>query len=86
MEWEPEGVASSPEILETPDHHEPGGGGGRSLLEFCVSEQIARVRYPTGPEVLDVEVSVLWSGPDGLVNVSPRVVAHRDASHRIDLQ
>jgi hypothetical protein len=54
------------------------------MLEFCVSEQIVRVRFPPGPERLDVEATVLWS--QGLVNLSPRVTGHSPGPrHAIEL-
>jgi serine/threonine protein kinase len=57
---------------------------GMSMLEFCVSEQIVRVRFPPGPERLDVEATVLWS--QGLVNLSPRVTGHHPGPrHAIEL-
>jgi hypothetical protein len=45
---------------------------GQSMLEMCVVDQIARVRFAPGPDVLDVEVAVHWWHP-GLVTVSPHV-------------
>ena len=78
----PDGVGTEPKILATPDTHPatPGGASGLSLLESCVSEQLVHVRYPAGPELLDLEATVLWS--QGLVNLSPRVVGHHPAPRR----
>jgi serine/threonine protein kinase len=47
-------------------------------LKFCVQSAIAGVKFPTGPEILDLEVAVGWS--QGMLSVSPRVVGHHEAS------
>ena len=86
----PDGVGTLPQVLTTPDKHPAVAGAGvdaelgMSILEICVSEQIVRVRFPPGPEQLDVEATVLWS--QGLVNLSPRVTGHHPAPrHAIEL-
>jgi len=54
-------------------------------LKFCVESAIARVKYPPGPETLELSVSVAWAAPD-MVNMSARVVGHHEAPKRgVDL-
>jgi serine/threonine protein kinase len=83
----PDGIGTLPRITQTPDAHPavPGDGVlGMSVLELCVSEQVSRVRFPSGPDQLEVEATVLWS--QGLVNLSPRVLSHQPAPrHAIEL-
>jgi len=80
-----DGVGSMARILATPDHHPsvPSDDGvpGRSLLELCVSEQVVRVRFPSGPEQLELEAQVHWAA-SGQVNVTPRVVGHHQVPRR----
>jgi hypothetical protein len=81
-----EGLGTMPRIIVSPDAHPAavGTGGGLGMLELCVSEQIARVRFPSGPDQLEVEATILWS--QGLVNLSPRVTAHHPVPrHAIEL-
>jgi hypothetical protein len=81
----PDGVATAPRIIRTPDQHAstPDGARGPSLLEMCVSEQIARIRFPTSVEELEVEVTAQWS--QDRVRLSPNIVGHRSVSlRRID--
>ena len=53
-------------------------------LRWCVEQAVGRVKFPEGPEQLDVEVGVQWA--QGFMNLSPRVVAHRAvAGTTIDL-
>jgi len=81
----PDGIGTMPKIMLSPDNHPavPGSDAvlGLSILELCVSEQIVRVRFPPGPEQLDVEATVLWS--QGLVNLSPRVIGHHPAPRHV---
>jgi anti-sigma factor RsiW len=83
----PDGIGTMPVVTTTPDAHPPVPGDGvrgMSLLEYCVSDQIVRVRFPPGPDLLDVEATVLWA--QGLVNLSPRVTGHRPGPrHTIEL-
>jgi hypothetical protein len=44
-------------------------------LRFCVSNALARVKYPPGPDILELEVKVQWQ--KGLINLAPRVVKRR---------
>ncbi|MBA2539002.1 MAG: protein kinase [Deltaproteobacteria bacterium] len=44
-------------------------------LRFCVSNALARVKYPSGPDILDLEIKVHWA--NGLIALSPRVVKRR---------
>jgi serine/threonine protein kinase len=73
----PNGVGTMATIVSTPDDHSdvPGEAGGKSLLEMCVSEQITRVRFPSGVDRLDLEVIVEWSPT--MVKLSSNVVRHR---------
>ena len=50
-------------------------GPDSPFLRLCVSEAIGRVKFPPGPETLDLDVFVHWSA--GMINVSPRVTARR---------
>jgi serine/threonine protein kinase len=73
----PNGVGTMATIVSTPDDHSdvPGEGGGKSMLEMCVSEQITRVRFPSGDDRLDLEVIVEWSPT--LMRLSSNVIRHR---------
>jgi hypothetical protein len=54
-------------------------------VRWCVEGALTRIAFPKGPETLDLEVAVRYSG--GEKNVSPRVVRHRKtAAGVIDLQ
>ncbi len=65
-------------------HSSVATGEPSPSLRWCVEQAIGRVTYPTGPEQLEVEVGVGWSG--GMMNLSPRVVARRKvAGTTIDL-
>jgi serine/threonine protein kinase len=81
----PDGLATAPRIVSTPDQHPVvGDEPGLSLLEMCVSEQLGRVRFPASAEELEVEVAVQWS--QGRVRMLPRVVGHRQVPlRRIEL-
>jgi serine/threonine protein kinase len=72
----PEGAGTMERIVKTPDHHPPNDDGvpGRSMLEFCVSEQVVGARFPAGAEQLDVEIAVQWS--PGQVIMVPTVTGH----------
>jgi serine/threonine protein kinase len=83
----PDGAGTSPRIVSTPDQHaKPPGGdaAGMSILEMCVSEQVARLRFPRSPQELEIEQTLLWS--QGRVTLLPRIVGHREvAAGRIEL-
>ena len=65
-------------------HSSVATGEASPSLRWCVEQAIGRVKFPTGPEQLDLEVVVGWS--QGLMNLSPRVVGHRTvAGSTIDL-
>jgi serine/threonine protein kinase len=49
-------------------------------LRMCVEGAVSRVEYPTGPEILELEVAVTWAAPD-IINTSARVVGHREPPH-----
>jgi hypothetical protein len=44
-------------------------------LKLCVQSALARVDYPTGPEIVDLEVAVTWAAPN-IINTSARVTGH----------
>ena len=46
-------------------------------LRLCVADALARLHYPRGPQVLDLEVDVAWSG--GALAMSGRVTGYHDA-------
>ena len=46
-------------------------------LRFCIESALARVKFPSGPELLELEVGVSYS--QGLLNLSPRVLRHHEA-------
>jgi hypothetical protein len=81
----PDGIGTMATIVKTPDTHAavPAGGGepGRSILELCVSEQIARARFPSGPEQLELEVTAHWWS-SGRVDLSSSVVGRQPAAQR----
>jgi hypothetical protein len=54
-------------------------------VRLCVEHALTRVSYPKGPENLQLEVALLWSG--GLVNMTGRVVGRSEArgSSELDL-
>jgi serine/threonine protein kinase len=66
-----------------------GEGGGESVLvgpesvslRFCVSNALARVKYPAGPDILELEVKVQWA--KGLINLAPRVVKRRQTPNSL---
>jgi hypothetical protein len=45
------------------------------MLRLCVAESITRVKFPKGPETLDLDVFVHWDA--GIISVSPRVTGRR---------
>lgn len=49
-------------------------------LRWCVEGAFARVKFPTGPDRLDVEVDLGWSA--GTLTLAPRVVRKRPATTR----
>jgi serine/threonine protein kinase len=62
---------------------EPGCNDSPSL-RFCIEAAIASLRFPPGPETLDVSTEIGWS--QGLRTVSPRVTgAHATTTQRIDM-
>ena len=50
-------------------------GPDSPMLRLCVSESIGRVKFPLGPETLDLDVFVHWDA--GIISVSPRVTGRR---------
>jgi serine/threonine protein kinase len=83
----PDGAGTSPRIVSTPDQHPTsshGDAAGMSMLEMCVSEQVARLRFPRSSQELEIEETLLWS--HGKVTLLPRIVGHREVSAgRIEL-
>jgi serine/threonine protein kinase len=82
----PEGIGSSSTIVATPDLHPVTDDGvpGRSALEYCAAERITAVRFPAGPELLDVEVTVRWASDR--VTLTPRITRRQLPRRQIDLQ
>jgi len=75
MTVQPDGVA----------HSAVATGVTSPSLRWCIEGALTRIKFPAGPETLDLEVAVRYSG--GEKNVSPRVVGHRKtAAGVIDLQ
>jgi serine/threonine protein kinase len=65
-------------VNEAGDGHSSSAVGVESqALRLCVAEAVARVKYPKGPEVLDLEVTVQWDS--GVVNLSARIVGRGSA-------
>jgi serine/threonine protein kinase len=67
-------------LTVTPDgsgHSASAIGPDSPFLRLCVAEAIERVKYPPGPDVLDLAVSVQWSA--GLLNQAPRIVGRRQS-------
>jgi serine/threonine protein kinase len=56
-------------------HSSTATGPDSPFLRLCVAEAIERVKYPPGPEVIDLEVNIQWSA--GLLNLAARVVGRR---------
>ncbi|HEX3766207.1 MAG TPA: protein kinase [Kofleriaceae bacterium] len=80
----PDGTGTSPRIMSTPDQHGPAGPAGMSMLEMCVSEQVARLRFPRSSQELEIEETLLWS--KGRMTLLPRIVGHREvATGQIEL-
>ena len=46
-------------------------------LQLCVADAFARLRYPHGPQLLDLEVQVAWTG--GALAMSGRITGYHDA-------
>ena len=67
--------------MEGSGHSSTATGPDSSFLRLCVAESIARVKYPPGPDLLDLEVNIQWS--EGLLNLAARVVAKRQAPRSI---
>ncbi len=65
---QPDGVA----------HSSVATGEPSPSLRWCVEQAIGRIKFPAGPEQLELEVGVGWS--QGMMNLSPRVVGHRTVS------
>jgi hypothetical protein len=75
----PHGVGTLPRITSTPDSHAStlqDGGGGMSMLEMCVSEQVGRLRFPASDSELDIEETIRWS--QGRVALAPKIVGYRE--------
>ena len=62
-------------------HSSTATGPDSEFLRLCVSEAIQRVKYPAGPEMLDLEVNIQWS--EGLLNLAARVVGRRQGPRSI---
>ena len=51
-------------------------------LRFCVANALARVKYPAGPDILDLEIKASWE--NGIITLSPRVVKRRQLPSSFD--
>jgi serine/threonine protein kinase len=60
------GQAASESVVSGPDS---------VSLKFCVSNALARVAYPKGPDILDLQIKVVWSS--GIIALTPRVMQRR---------
>ncbi len=67
------GHAASESVLSGPDS---------VSLKFCVSNALARVAYPMGPDILDLHIKVVWSS--GIIALTPRVVQRRQTPTTFD--
>jgi hypothetical protein len=68
----------------TPDgvgHSSAATGPDSPFLRLCVGEALERVKYPPGPDELELEVSVQWSA--GLLNQAPRIVQRRHSPNNL---
>ena len=74
VEDKPENMPRSLCLLEATGEDSPS-------LKSCISDALTRVRYPKGPDQLDIQVSIAWSG-DAL-NMSARVVGQRKATRSL---
>ena len=52
------------------------------LTQPAVSNALARVRYPSGPDILDLHIKAVWSS--GVIVLSPRVVQRRQLPSTFD--
>ncbi len=67
------GLAGSESVLTGPDS---------VSLKFCVANALARVTYPKGPDILDLQIKVVWS--NGIIALTPRVMQRRRTPTTID--
>ncbi|MBA3458001.1 MAG: protein kinase [Deltaproteobacteria bacterium] len=66
-------------------HSATASGESSPSLRLCLELAVVRIRFPSGPEQLDVEVQVGWA--EGVLNLSPRIVGRREAPRsNIDLR
>ena len=66
-------------------HSATASGETSPSLRLCLELAVVRIRLPSGPEQLDIEVQVGWA--EGVLNLSPRIVGRREAPRsNIDLQ
>jgi len=66
-------------------HSATASGESSPSLRLCLELAVVRIRFPGGPEQLDVEVQVGWA--EGVLNLSPRIVGRREAPRsNIDLR
>jgi hypothetical protein len=52
-------------------------------LKQCINSAMGRQRYPSGPEILGVEVLIEWTPQ--MLNRSTKVVSHRPPPRKIDI-
>jgi len=66
-------------------HSATASGESSPSLRLCLELAVVRIKFPSGPEHLDVEVQVGWA--EGVLNLSPRITGRRDAPRsNLDLQ
>ena len=84
----PDGFGTLPRIVSTPDAHTAmpaAGKRGLSMLEHCVSEQVARAKFTPGSAQLEIDTTVVWSSRR--VRLSPKMVGqHQVPRGQIELQ
>jgi serine/threonine protein kinase len=70
LEVDATGVASRSKVQRGPES---------AFLQLCVAESIERVKYPAGPDALQLEVNIQWSA--GLLNLAARITGKRTTLH-----
>jgi len=66
-------------------HSAVASGESSPSLKLCLEFAAGRIKFPSGPEQLELEVLVGWA--EGVLNLSPRITGRRDAPRsNLDLQ
>jgi serine/threonine protein kinase len=75
----PDGDAQDPQAHNEQDVRKDGSMVEvHGSLSVCLEDNIRNVKFPSGPEELDVEVQIAWTASD-MVNATARVRARRPA-------